>query len=51
LRGREIVLINEEISRPIEVYLEQEVYHDHPEAQPNDFILAFTMNETNDARR
>jgi hypothetical protein len=50
-KGMEIVLVNEEISRPFEVYLEQEVFHVHPEAQPNNFILASTMNETNDGQR
>jgi hypothetical protein len=43
----EIVPVNEEKTRPFEDYLEQEIYNDHSDAQPN-FILASAINETND---
>jgi hypothetical protein len=49
-RGMEIVPIIEELRRPFEDYLDQEIYHDNPEAQPNNFISASmsTINEIND---
>jgi hypothetical protein len=32
---------------PFEDYLEQEIFHDNPDAEPNNFILASAINETN----
>ena len=46
----EIVPIIEELRRPFEDYLDQEIFNDNPEAQPNHFISASmsTINEIND---
>ena len=46
-RGMEIVPVNQEETRLFEDYLNQEVYHDNPDIQPNNFIFASAMNETN----
>ena len=38
-RGMAIVPVNEEITRRFEDYLEDEIFHDNPDAQPNNSIL------------
>ena len=49
-RGMEIVPIPQEQRRPFEDYLDQEIFNDDPEAQPDNFISASmsTINEIND---
>ena len=49
-RGMEIVPIPQEQRRPFEDYLDQEIFNDNPEAQPDNFISASmsTINEIND---
>ena len=47
-RGMAIVPVNEEITRRFEDYLEDEIFHDNPDAPPNNSILTSATNETND---
>ena len=49
-RGMEIVPIPQEQRRSFEDFLEEEIFNDNPEAQPNNFISASmsTTNEIND---
>ena len=49
-RGMEIVPIPQEQRRSFEDFLEEEIFNDNSEAQPNDLISASlsTMNETID---
>jgi len=47
-RGMEIIPVNQENTRVFEEYLNQEIYQDNPDIQPNNFVLASAMNEIND---
>ena len=47
-RGMEIIPVNQENTRVFEEYLNQEIYQDNPDIQPNNFVLPSAMNETNE---
>jgi hypothetical protein len=47
-RGIEIVPVNQEETRLFEDYVNQEVFRDNPDIQPNNFIFASAINETNE---